>query len=131
MASVVKQEYAPNTSAIDIYSIKPVLESDNLETWIGSAHIDKFILILPKTWDMMLKADHTQNYNFMGSMNPNRIIQENKAIPLYFFEYCMQENMAKHGDQAQEKKMCFRIYRSRLSRYDALSSRNVSDQKRT
>ena len=70
----------------------------------------------------MLKA---QNYNFMDFLDPTHIIQENKAIMLYFFEYFMQENMAKLIDQTLEKS-CF----SRSSRYDALSSRNISDQKR-
>ena len=54
----------------------------------------------------MIKADCTQNYNFMDSMTPNHITQENKAILLYFFEYFMQENMAKLADQSLEK-ICF------------------------
>ena len=39
----------------------------------------------------------------MDSMKPDHIIQENKAIPAFFCEYFMQENMAKLLDTDLEK----------------------------
>ena len=72
MASVLKQEYAPDAPAI--YGIRIVLESDNLKTWIDMTHIDKFILILLQTWEGILKVDPTEKYDFMDYLNPNRII---------------------------------------------------------
>ena len=74
----------PNAPAI--YGKRPMAESDELETWLDRAHVDRFILILPNTWDAIIKADRTQNYNFMDSMKPDHIIQENKAISVFFFE---------------------------------------------
>ena len=99
-------------------------ESDDVETWVDRAHVDRFILSLPKTWDTMLTADRSQNYNFMDSMKPDHIIQENKAIPVFFVEYFMQENMATLIDQALEQ--CFRIHRGRRYMHDTLFARNVS-----
>ena len=66
-----------------IYGIRPVLDSDTLETWIDRSHIDNFDLIHPKTWDATLKADHKHNYNFMHFIIPNHNFLENKAIPLF------------------------------------------------
>ena len=43
----------------------------------------------------MLRADFSQSHNFMDSLNPDHIIQENKAIPVFFAENFMQEYMAK------------------------------------
>ena len=54
----------------------------------------------------MVKADRMQSYNFMDSMKPEHIIQENKAISAFFFEYFAQENMAKLIDEVLEK-ICF------------------------
>ena len=42
---------------IDIYSITPVEESEDVKTWVEKAHVDRFILTVPKTWDTMLKMD--------------------------------------------------------------------------
>ena len=93
--------------APSIYGIAPVEESEYVETWVDRAHVDRFISIVPKTWDTMLSADRSQNYNFMNSMKPAHIIQENKAIPVFFFECFMQENMAKLLDTASEKSCLF------------------------
>ena len=63
VAAKVKQEYA--REAPSIYGLRPVEKSDDLEAWVDRAHADRFILVLPTTWDTMLRADHSQNYNFM------------------------------------------------------------------
>ena len=75
----------------------------------------------------MLKADHTQNNNIIDSMKPDHIISKNKAIPVFFFEYFMQENMSSLLDVALEKT-CFFEY-TETDGHDALSTRNVSVQK--
>ena len=84
MAAKVKLEYAPDV--LIIYGIRPMEESDDVETLVDRAHVDRFILTLPKTWDTMLRADRTQNYHLiiMDSMKPEHIIQDNKAIPVLF-----------------------------------------------
>ena len=64
-----------------------------------------FILSLLKTSDTLLRADRSQNYNFMDSMKPDHSIQENKAIAV-FFEYFMQENIKKLIDTPLQKT-CF------------------------
>ena len=38
----------------------------------------------------MLRADCTQNYNFMECLKSEDIIQENESIPRFFFEYFVQ-----------------------------------------
>ena len=68
--------------------------------------MDRFILLVPKTWNTMLRADQTTAYNCMESLNPVHIIQENKSIPKFFFEYFMQEKMDNLLDIALEKT-CF------------------------
>ena len=73
MAAKVKQEFAQDAPAI--YDIRPVVEFDDVKTWLVRAHVNRLILIIPKTWDAMLKADRTQNYMFMDSMKPAHIIQ--------------------------------------------------------
>ena len=50
----------------------------------------------------MLKADRTLSYNFIASKEPTNIIQESKVIPLFIFEYLVQENMSPLTDQALE-----------------------------
>ena len=67
-----------------LWYIKPLEESDDVETWVDRAHADTFILSLPKTWDTIIRVDRSQNYNFMDSMKPDHSIQENKAIPVFF-----------------------------------------------
>ena len=104
MAAKVKLEYAPDV--LIIYGIRPMEESDDVETWLHRAHVSRFTLILQKTLYAMHKADRAQNYSFMDSMKPDHIIQENKAIPAFFFECFRQENMPKLIDQALEKT-CF------------------------
>ena len=74
--------------------------------WGERAHVDRFILLVPKTWDTMLRADRTTEYNCMKSLYPVHIIQENKSIPKFFFEYFMQEKMYNRLDIALEK-ICF------------------------
>ena len=43
----------------------------------------------------MLRIDRAQNYNFMNYMILDNIIQENKAIPTFYFEYFMQKKNIK------------------------------------
>ena len=58
MAAKVKQQYV--LDAPSIYGKRPIEEYDDVETWVDRARIDRFILILPKTWDTILRADHTE-----------------------------------------------------------------------
>ena len=60
VASKVKQEHAPEDSSI--YVITPVEESEDAKTWVEKAHVDRFILIVPKTWETMLRMYCSQNY---------------------------------------------------------------------
>ena len=76
---------------------------------VDKAHVDRFILVCIETWDGMLRADCTQNYNCMESLKLEDIIQENESIPKFFFEYFMQENMTNLLDVALEK-ICFFKY---------------------
>ena len=68
VASKVKLEHAPQTPYI--YGISPVEELEDVRIRVDKAHVDRFILICPKTWDGMLRADCTQNYNCMESLKP-------------------------------------------------------------
>ena len=52
MAAQVKQEFSPDAPAIN--GLRPLVEFDDTEMWLDRAHVDTFILILPKTWDVML-----------------------------------------------------------------------------
>ena len=73
MASKVKLEHAPETPCT--YGISPVEELEDVKIWVDKAHVDIFMLICPKTWDGMLRADRIQNYNCMESLKPEDIIQ--------------------------------------------------------
>ena len=55
----------------------------------------------------MLKADRTQPYNCMDSLKREDIIQENKAILEFSFEYFTQENVATLLHVALEKTWFF------------------------
>jgi hypothetical protein len=71
VAAKVKQEYAPE--APSILGITQVEEYEDVETWFDKVHVNRFILIVPKTWDTIMRADRSQSYNFMDSMKPDHI----------------------------------------------------------
>ena len=106
VTSKVKLENAPEEPSI--YGITSVEESEDVKKCVDRAYVNRFILIVPKTWDGILRADRTQNYNCMDSLKPEDIIQENKAIPGFFFEYFMQENMANLLDVSLEETCFFK-----------------------
>ena len=87
------------------------------------------VLIVPKTWDTMLRADRTTEYNFMESMNPVHIIQENKAIPTFSLNTSCKKIWRIYWISLW-RNMFLQIYRVRWSRHDTVSNRNVSDQER-
>ena len=53
----VKSEYPPNAPLFSV--------SDSVQVWIDKAHIGHFIFILPRKWDLMLRADRATPYLFM------------------------------------------------------------------
>ena len=70
-----------------MFGIREWNHDNSIEFWKDKAHIDHFIFILPKKWDLMLRADRTTLYAFMDSMIQYNTIKENTAIPLFVFEY--------------------------------------------
>ena len=77
----------------------------------------------------MLRADCTQNYNFMECLKPEDIIQENESIPRFFFEYFVQENVTNLLDVALEKMCSFEYTETDDLGMYTFSTRNVSVQK--
>ena len=88
---------------MEFYGFKEVTEHDEMSMWIKSAHIDHFIIVHPKSLDTMIKADRTLSYDFISSMEPTKIVHENKEIPTFVFKYLVQENLSKFIEQALEK----------------------------
>ena len=44
-----------------IFGIRENLEFEPMDIWIQRAHIDHFLIMHPRNWDSMLRADITQN----------------------------------------------------------------------
>ena len=98
----------------------------------GEICIDNYVLVIPKTWHARIKADCTQNYNFMDSLNPTHIVQENKVLSSIVFQWILNswKHVKTHRSSIGKKNLFFRAFWGRWSGHDALSSRNVSNQNR-
>ena len=80
---------------------------------IGKRKVDNFILIMPKSWYLMVTADRktlARPCSFLESMHPENMIKENKNIPLFVFKYFVQTDISGLINETLEKTCLFHCY---------------------
>ena len=72
-----------------IFGMVDTEDKKSIYFWINKGSMDNFHLIMPKTWDLTIRADSVnwRRYTLTASLDPKNIIKENKSIPLFVFEY--------------------------------------------
>ena len=70
-------------------------EHEPVDFWINKSSMDNSHLIMPKSWDLMIRADRVnwRQHTLTVSLAPENIIKENKSIPLFVFEYFWQNDI--------------------------------------
>ena len=70
-----------------IFVIVDSEDSEPVNFWINKGRVDNLCLIMPESWDLMIRADivYSRQYSLLGSMDPENIIKQNNNIPLFFF----------------------------------------------
>ena len=86
---------------------------------INKGRVDNFCPIVPKSWDIMIRADrvNSRQYLLLGSMDPENIIKENNNFPLFFFEYFAQKDISGLIDETLELKLNYKTRQLNYSQY--------------
>ena len=70
-----------------IFAIVDAEESKPFYFWVNEGRVDNFCLIMPKSWDLMIRADrvNSRQYSLIGSLDPDNIIKEKQKISHFSF----------------------------------------------
>ena len=92
-----------------IFGYVDAKEEKPVDFWINKGSMDNFHLIMPKSWDLMIRADRVnwRQYTLTASLDPENIVKENKSIPIFVLKYFWQKDISGLIDETLEKTCLF------------------------